>query len=313
MKPNSKSKRRASSRSRTRSTESEEKKVEEPQEEEEKVPPQEQDQDMHQADPQPEEEDVPIQEEGAEELDANPPGLNRQNSTHTVVQINTKLPNISTLDKKLVILTHGNFTEWHACIQDIAYFRNWADCVLHVPWDGKEETNQAINQQRRDAYWVLKNSIPLRTDYHHLAIGLKRGDAHALYTKIHKLFLEATAKNRGKIREEFYQLSMASTKLNVTKFAARVVQLAEDLEAVGGKLDQDEIVTRFLSGLSKKFDQIVTVENVSKNPFDTTLKNVISFADRRQQPPGTQRNKCTRTLSHGEGHQSTKLVQSASL
>ena len=108
---------------------------------------------------------------------------------------------------------------------------------------------------------------------------MKRGDAHALYTKIHKLFLEATAKNRGKIREEFYQLSMASTKLNVSKFAAKVVQLAEDLEAVGGKLDQDEVVTRFLSGLSKKFDQIVTVENVSKNPFDTTLKNVVSFTD----------------------------------
>ena len=195
-----------------------------------------------------------IRKKGAEEQDANPPGLNRQNSTHTVVQINTKLPNISTLDKKLVILTHGNFTEWHACIQDIAYFRNWADCVLNVPWDGREEANQAINQQRRDAYWVLKNSIPLRTDYHHLATGLKRGDAHALYTKIHKLFLKATAKNRGKIRKEFYNLSMASTKLNVTKFAAKVVQLAEDLEAVGGKLDQDEVVTRFLSGLSKKFD-----------------------------------------------------------
>ena len=166
-----------------------------------------------------------------------------------------------------------------ACIQVIAYFRNWADCVLHVPWDGREEANQAINQQRRDAYWVLKNSIPLRTDYHHLATGLKRGDAHALYTKIHKLFLKATAKNRGKIRKEFYNLSMASTKLNVTKFAAKVVQLAEDLEAVGGKLDQDEVVTRFLNGLAKKFDQIVTVENVSKNPFDTTLKNVVSFAD----------------------------------
>ena len=278
MPPNSKSKRRASSRSRTRSTESEEKKVEEHQEEEE-VQPQDQDQNMHQAEPQPEVEDVLPQEEMAEEPDANPPELNRQNSTHTVVQINTKLPNISTLDKKLVILTHGNFTEWHACIQDIAYFRNWADCVLHSPWNGREEANQAINQQRRDAYWVLKNSIPLRTDYHHLAIGLRRGDAHALYTKIHKLFLEATAKNRGKIREEFYQLSMASTKLNVTKFAAKVVQLAEDLEAVGGKLDQDEVVTRFLSGLSKKFDQIVTVENVSKNPFDITLKNVVSFAD----------------------------------
>ena len=263
MPPNSKSNRRASSRSRTRSTESEENKVEEPQEEEEKVQPQEQDQHVHQAVPPPEEEDVQNQEEGAEEQDANPPGLNRQNLTHTVVQINTKLPNISTLDKKLVILTHGNFTEWHACIQDIAYFRNWADCVLHAPWDGREEANQAINQQRRDAYWVLKNSIPLRTDYHHLAIGLKRGDAHALYTKIHKLFLEAP-KNRGKIRKEFYNLSMASTKLNVTKFAAKVVQLAEDLEAVGGKLDQDEVVTRFLNGLSKKFDQIVTVENVSK-------------------------------------------------
>ena len=110
MPPNSKSKRRASSRSRTRSTESEENKVEEPQveepqEEEEKVLPQEQDQPMHQADPPPEEEDVLIQEEGAEEQYVNPPGLNRQNSTHTVVQINTKLPNISTLDKKLVILT----------------------------------------------------------------------------------------------------------------------------------------------------------------------------------------------------------------
>jgi hypothetical protein len=104
---------------------------------------------------------------------------------------------------------------------------------------------------------------------------------------------------------------MASTKLNVTKFAAKVVQLAEDLEAVGGKLDQDEVVTRFLSGLSKKFDQIVTVENVSKNPFDTTLKNVISFADDNNLLE--YRETSVRTLSHGEGHQSTKLVQSASL
>ena len=45
---------------------------------------------------------------------------------------------------------------------------------------------------------------------------------------------------------------MASTKLNVTKFAAKVVQVAEDLEAVVGRLDPDEVVTRFLDGLSKK-------------------------------------------------------------
>ena len=49
------------------------------------------------------------------------------------------------------------------------------------------------------------------------------------------------------------------TKLNVTTFAnLKVVQVAEDLEAVGGKLDQDEVVTRFLDGLSRKFDTIVT-------------------------------------------------------
>jgi hypothetical protein len=145
---NSKGKRRASSRSRTRSTESEENKVEEPpkeikEEEEEKVQPQDQDQDMTvQADPHPEEEDVLLQEEKAEEPDANPPELNRQNLTHTVVQINTKLPNISTLEKKLVILTHGNFTAWHSSLQGIAYYRNWADCVLHTMYgmEGKKQT-----------------------------------------------------------------------------------------------------------------------------------------------------------------------------
>ena len=282
MKLNSKGKRRATSRSRTRSTQEENKdeaqgvQEEVPQEE---VPQEEQAEEQAQEDQVQEEAgDVQLQEQKSEELKANPPELNRLNQAHTVVQINTKLPNIATLEKKLVILTHGNFTEWHTCLQDIAYYRNWADAVLHSPWNGREETNEVLNQQRRDAYWVIKNTIPTRTDYHHLATGVTRGDAHALYTKIYRLFLKPTATNRGEIRKQFYALSMASTKLNVTKFAAKVVQVAEDLEAVGGKLDKDEVVTRFLDGLSKKFDQIVTVENVSSNPFDITLENVVNFA-----------------------------------
>ena len=215
------------------------------------------------------------------------PGLNRQNAIQqpaavNVVQVAVKLPNITTLEKKLVTLTHGGFTAWHSALQDIAYYRNWDGSVLNQPWNGQEETNAVLNQQRRDAYWVIMNTIPLGTDYHHLATGVTRGDANGLYKKIYKLFLESTAANRGEIRKKFYDLSMASTKLNVTKFAAKVVQVAQDLEAVGGRLDTDEVVTRFLDGLSKKFEPIVTVENTQHNSFEDTLTNVVKFAQKNK-------------------------------
>ena len=58
-----------------------------------------------------------------------------------------------------------------------------------------------------------------------------------------------------------------------------MVQTAGDLQKIGARLEDDETVTCFLDGLSKKFDDIVTVERVAKNDFDTTLTNVIEYAN----------------------------------
>ena len=58
---------------------------------------------------------------------------------------------------------------------------------------------------------------------------------------------------------------MGSTRLNVTRFAAKIIQATIDLREIGAHVDDDEVVTRYLDGLAKKFDPIVTVERVAKN------------------------------------------------
>ena len=71
---------------------------------------------------------------------------------------------------------------------------------------------------------------------------------------------------------------MGSTRLNITRFAAKIIQATIDLREIGAQVDDDEVVTRFLDGLAKKFDPIVTVERVAKHDFDTTLTEVIGYA-----------------------------------
>ena len=192
---------------------------------------------------------------------------------------------IETLIKQIVVLTHNNYSAWDKCIEDIAYYRCWNRNRLlnkEFTWDKKEEADAYDNLQRRDAYWVLKTSIPPGSDYYHLITGVTRGDANALYKKIKEIFQANTASDKEVLKQKFYQLSMASTKLDVARFASKVVEVATELEEVNSQLDENEITTRFLNGLSRKFEQIVTVETVAENNFETTLKNVINHAKKNK-------------------------------
>ena len=189
---------------------------------------------------------------------------------------------ISSLVKRIVTLAHGNFSAWHKALNGIAYYRRWDKSRVmntNYTWDQIEEDDPHLNQQRRDAFWVLTSSMPHGTDFYHLQTGIEEGDANELYKKVIRIFLAKNPQNRGELRKQFYNLSMASTKLDVSRFAAKVVQTAGDLQKIGAQLEDDETVTRFLDGLSKKFDDIVTVERVAKNDFDTTLTNVIEYAN----------------------------------
>ena len=114
---------------------------------------------------------------------------------------------IHTLLKNIVKLTHNNFAAWLKAIHDIAYFRRWDRTRLlneDYTWDFKEEENQVANGQRRDAYWVLTNSMPYGTDFNYLQTGIRQGDANALYKKVLKVFRQKSSQNRAELRKQFY-------------------------------------------------------------------------------------------------------------
>ena len=70
---------------------------------------------------------------------------------------------ISSLVKRIVTLTHGNFAAWLKALNGIAYYRRWDKSRLmntNFTWDQVEEDDPISNQQRRDAFWVLTSSIP---------------------------------------------------------------------------------------------------------------------------------------------------------
>ena len=211
------------------------------------------------------------------------PAAARQDNQPIVVQHVLPPPGekISTLVKNIVKLAHGNFSAWLKAINSIAYYRRWDKSLVMNPnhtWDKVEERDPGQNQQRRDAFWVLSNSLPYGSDFYHLQTGVEEGDANELYKKVVRIFLAKNPQNRAELRKQFYNLTMGSTKLDVSRFAAKVVQTADDLQKIGARLEEDETTTRFLDGLSKKFDDIITVQRVAKNDFDTTLTNVIEYA-----------------------------------
>ena len=181
----------------------------------------------------------------------------------------------------MATLQHGK----KQLIDEIAYYRRWNRTRLlnvNFTWDKQEEEDLLINQQRRDAFWVLTNSMPPGTDFYHLRTGVTHGDANDLYKKVIRIFLAKNPQNRGELRRQFHSLTMASTRLDVSRFAAKVVESASELRKIGAKVDDDEINACFLDGLSKKFDDIVTVETVAENDFDTMLTNVILHAKRNK-------------------------------
>ena len=206
---------------------------------------------------------------------------------------------ISTLTKNICKLGHGNFAAWQKAIDEIAYYRRWdKERLLNetFTWDQVEERDPLVNQQRRDAFWVLTSSMPMGSDFYHLRTGIKEGDANALYKKVIRIFLAKNPQNRGELRKQFHSLTMASTKLDVSRFAAKVVESATELRKIGAIVEDDEINTVFLDGLSRKFYEIVTVETVAQNDFDTMLSNIILHAKRHKLMSYRE------TSSHGYHH-----------
>ena len=69
---------------------------------------------------------------------------------------------ISTLTKNICKLGHGNFAAWQKAIDEIAYYRRWdKERLLNetFTWDQVEEADPLVNQQRRDAFWVLTSTF----------------------------------------------------------------------------------------------------------------------------------------------------------
>ena len=153
---------------------------------------------------------------------------------------------ISTLTKNICKLGHGNFAAWQKAIDEIAYYRRWdKERLLNetFTWDQVEERDPLVNQQRRDAFWVLTSSMPMGSDFYHLRTGIQEGDANALYKKVIRIFLAKNPQNRGELRKQFHSLTMASTKLDVSRFAAKVVESATELRKIGAIVEDDEINT----------------------------------------------------------------------
>jgi hypothetical protein len=185
---------------------------------------------------------------------------------------------LAELVKGAVKLSSENFMKWRSCIEDIAYFRDWEEHSAFQEWDGVEEDDDQERKVRKEAYWVLSQTMPVGSEYHHLKTGIKPGDAAALNSKVLSVFMSKTAANKGGLRKEFVNLSMISTRLPVSHFASLVNEHATKLKAVGETICDDEIKTVFLSGLPKSFSDIVTTCRNSSDNYANTYTKVIEHA-----------------------------------
>ena len=146
-----------------------------------------------------------------------------------VTQTSTSAIKIGDISKGLIVLTRNNFISWKNEFERVKYLRNWADHGIldcDTKWDGIEEKDEEARNLRKECYFLLTRSMPEGSDYYHLLTGLKIGDANAIWRRITGIF---QAKDNGSIstkRKEFHTLSMANTRLNVTKFASKVLETA---------------------------------------------------------------------------------------
>ena len=206
----------------------------------------------------------------------------KENKKHREAYI--KPVSLDSLQKKVIILDKDNFSAWKDSIEEIAYYREWPEHILNVEgeakstWDGKEERSRRRNRQRREAYFILKESPPAGSHFNHLINSVRRGDPNMIYRIVHDVLLKKDAETAGEFTKTFFNLSMANTRLTAPKFGAKVIEKSKLLSALGKHVSDDEKKTVFLDGLAKEFHTIVTTLNTDKTcTFSKAFSSVYQY------------------------------------
>ena len=135
---------------------------------------------------------------------------------------------LNTYCKMLGKLTDSNFFTWFERLRQLIYFANWDDDCLDVDqarpaWDGREEQDDEVCRNRRDACAVLRMCLddgPME----HLLVATRPGDARGIYKKIHNRFCMLTHGATEALRNEINTYTQVNTGLTIEKFMSKLVE-----------------------------------------------------------------------------------------
>ena len=194
------------------------------------------------------------------------------------------------LDKLIVKLTTSNFPVWRKSVLDIVYLRAWPDEYFDISqpdWNGVEETQADAKKRRREAYSLLLYSIG--EDLQYLLEGVGRGDVLGVWKAVHNQFLRKTSTNVTTRLKSFFSLTMQNTKTNVFKYISIIQREVTMLKQLGRELEEQEVITVILDGLSPPFAALVTSLQLNNKSLQECLEAIYDFAERKKLLNATSR------------------------
>ena len=129
----------------------------------------------------------------------------------------------------------NNFLKWKEQLETIAYYLEWPQHLFDLngqDWDGQEEKGE-VGRQRKEAFFLLRRSIPLDGDYDFFWSEVQPGDTLKVWKSVHHWFMRKDPANVGQLRKRFYHLTMKNSGLDVARFAARIAALRKQIIGLG--------------------------------------------------------------------------------
>lgn len=163
---------------------------------------------------------------------------------------------------KLVNLSLTNLDDYLTSIYNLGYSRMWnQEYYQPTLYNIRDQFYPVYDQDQgsqksivhREAYLVLLNTIPPSLKY--LVREVEVGDVMGIGRRIFDRFLHITPEKKRLLQNEWNALSMDTLGMSIDKFAISHIYLkANNLKRYGIKVNEEDMVQTFVTGLSKDFD-----------------------------------------------------------
>ena len=182
-------------------------------------------------------------------------------------------------------LKDEDYHSWLTTVKSCAKYQDWPPHILDIKENRPtgHELTEEIKAEEKNALFLLESKTA-GTPAQHFLEGIpqnKKSDTQYAYQRLDEYYHPNTIAGKGKILDQFWNLSQERANLSLIQYTAEVSRRAHRAKSAGSAISEEQMVSKLLTGLSKDFASIqdILMAREESLTFAEATRLLIAWAE----------------------------------